>query len=111
MNKFRSIAVGVALALVGVTPALSSPITAQVEFFSYNGGGTFQPLTEASEATYAALTGSSSGAVFSHYTFNYTGELNWQTTSAANTVGDFILGAGGTISGISNADLALLLEL
>jgi hypothetical protein len=91
------------------SPAFSSPITAQVEFFSYNGGGTFSTLTQASEATYAALNGSSSSAVFSHFTFTYTGDLDWSTSSPTNTVGEFILGAGGTISGLTPGDQAALL--
>ena len=64
-------------------------------------------LTNADEATYAALTGASSSAVFNTYTFTYTGDLNWSTSNPANTVGDFI--TTGMISGLLPADLTALL--
>lgn len=107
--KTAAVATLIAAPFAIATSASASPITAHVEFFSYNGGGTYSSLTEASEATYTALTGASSSAVFDHYTFNYSGDLNWETSSAGNTVGDFISGAGGTISGIAPLDLAALL--
>jgi hypothetical protein len=95
------IAGGAAFALIGASPAVSSPITASVEFISYDGGGTGQPLTFASESVFNTLKADvGTPTVFSDYTFTFTGNLNWSTTLDTNTVGQFI-GASGTVSSVT----------
>ena len=105
MMKINSVlsllAGGAAFALIGASPAVSSPITASVEFISYNGGGTGAPLTLASESVFNTLKANvGTSTVFSDYTFTFTGDLNWLTALDTNTVGQFI-GASGTVSGVT----------
>ena len=88
----KSLLAGVALVAVAASPALSSPITANVQFWSYNASPTFGPLTLAAESNPIIATTPTA-------TFTYSGELNWDSAST-NTVAAFIHAAN--LGGISN---------
>jgi hypothetical protein len=96
--RFKSILVGAVLAGVAASPALSSPITATVQYWNYN-GTVFG--TQASESNLLITT------VTPTATFTFTGDLNWSTAGGGtNTVGEFIGPlANVEISGFSSATL------
>jgi hypothetical protein len=79
-SRFKSILAGAALAGFVASPALSSPITATVDFWSYNGTllGTQADGTNGALATPVSAT------------FTYSGPLDWSTSSPTNTVSDFL---------------------
>jgi hypothetical protein len=95
--RFKSILAGALLAGVAASPALSSPITATVQYWNYN-GTVFG--TQASESN--LIIGTTPTA-----TFTFTGDLNWNTAAGGtNTVGEFIGPlANVEISGFSSATL------
>jgi hypothetical protein len=66
----------------------------QVEFWSYNGGGTFTSGTNADSSNPVLTTAPTAS-------FTYTGALNWQVTGpqgSPNLAGPFVTYSGGTIS-------------
>jgi hypothetical protein len=82
--RFKSILAGAVLAGVAASPALSSPITATVQYWNYNAAPTFSAATLASETNPIILTSPTA-------TFTFSGDLNWSTAAGGtNTVGEFI---------------------
>jgi hypothetical protein len=77
----KSLLVGIALSAMA-SPAFSSPVTANVQFWSYDAAPTFGPLTEANEGNPIINTTPTA-------TFTYSGDLNW-VSQAINTVEAFI---------------------
>src|SRR4051794_8930196 len=98
--RFKSILAAAALVGAAASPALSSPITASVQYWNYNAGFTGSPLTLASETNPILATTPTA-------TFTFTGDLNWSTPAGGpNTVGQFIGPlALAEISGFSSATL------
>ena len=73
----------------------------QVQFWSYDGGGTFSAGTRAKE------TNPIVGQQFTSR-FTYTGDLNWLISApqgSPNIAGNFVLSAGGSISNYSASSL------
>jgi hypothetical protein len=79
-NSFLAAATVGAFAALAASPALSSPITATVQFWSYNGSA---GSTSASESN--PVIGTAVGA-----TFNYSGPLDWATSAPTNTFAQFL---------------------
>jgi hypothetical protein len=80
-------------------PAFASPITATVDFWSYNGSLVGTNADASNPILSTAPT----------YSFTYSGELNWATAIPGNTVGDFIGAANiGSISNFSGNEAAFL---
>jgi len=92
----RTSLVAAALAL---SAASANAAVYQVEFWNYDGGGTFSSGTQADAANPVLLTKPT--AIF---TFTTPGSLNWQVTTpqgSPNLAGPFVLFSGGAISGYS----------
>jgi hypothetical protein len=89
----KSFAAGVVLAVLAASPALSSPITATVDFWNYNGSTT----------TNGTLANSTNAILSSapDVIFTYNGDLNWGTASPTNSVGSFLALAGPTAVTVS----------
>jgi hypothetical protein len=98
--RFKSILAGAMLAGAAASPALSSPITASVQYWNYDALSTGSPLTLASETNPILATSPTA-------TFTFSGDLNWSTPAGGpNTVGQFIgPSALAEISGFSSATL------
>src|SRR5438270_14093932 len=98
MIRFKSILAAAVLAGAAASPALSSPITATVQYWNYDAGFFNSPLTLASETNPILATTPTA-------TFTFTGDLNWSTTAGrSNTVGQFIGPSAGTeMSGFSGS--------
>ncbi|MEO8318591.1 MAG: PEP-CTERM sorting domain-containing protein [Bradyrhizobium sp.] len=78
-------------------PAAASPITATVDFWTYNGSVVGTNADASNPILSTAPT----------YSFTYSGELNWTTANPGNTAGDFIgLANQASISNFSGGAVA-----